>query len=300
MKNYFVASWSKQKNGWKLIHGPFSIAKDASDFRLDFYRNRDVFVVVSDGNAAEACDWSGDLIGIRGRIVEFPKESPLLRVAALQSGQIVQTTKALKNKGPGSDRNLAKGMKFKVDWVRGGQVCADPVSPKDEDKGFYFKPDELELVEGKKAAVNLDELEVGPYEDRKGQVILPGDWVSFGLYPKGTAVGQVELSPTAWVVSGGKNYRALRIKTQDGRTYAMPGSTKVLKVKKPMKNITASDRSALIKLASSLPKGDETRRAILAGLEFSKGADPEMVKELKVDANPKSKDQNKPDGWKNL
>ena len=32
-------------------------------------------------------------------------------------------------------------------------------------------------------------------------------------------------------------------------------------------NITASDREALIKLASSLPQGDETRKAILASLQ---------------------------------
>ena len=31
-------------------------------------------------------------------------------------------------------------------------------------------------------------------------------------------------------------------------------------------NITASEHSALLRLASSLPKGDETRRAILSGL----------------------------------
>lgn len=106
-------------------------------------------------------------------------------MAELKPGQIVQTSKALKNKGPGSDRDLAKGTKFKIDWVRGGQVCADPVNPKDEDKGFYFKPEELNLVEGKKASMK----------------------------------------------------------------------------------ITASDRNALIKLASSLPKGDDTRKAILAGLK---------------------------------
>jgi hypothetical protein len=31
-------------------------------------------------------------------------------------------------------------------------------------------------------------------------------------------------------------------------------------------SLTAQDRSALVKLASGLPKGDTTRRAILAGL----------------------------------
>ena len=37
-----------------------------------------------------------------------------------------------------------------------------------------------------------------------------------------------------------------------------------------MKTLTASDRSALIRLASELPKGSEERRAILAGLKVSK------------------------------
>jgi len=36
-----------------------------------------------------------------------------------------------------------------------------------------------------------------------------------------------------------------------------------------MKTITASDRSTLIRLASSLPKGDETRKAILNGLRLA-------------------------------
>ena len=34
-----------------------------------------------------------------------------------------------------------------------------------------------------------------------------------------------------------------------------------------MKNLTATDRSALIRLASSLPKGSENKRAILSGLK---------------------------------
>ncbi len=33
-----------------------------------------------------------------------------------------------------------------------------------------------------------------------------------------------------------------------------------------MKNLTSSDRKSLIRLAASLPKGDKSRRAILAGL----------------------------------
>jgi hypothetical protein len=38
-----------------------------------------------------------------------------------------------------------------------------------------------------------------------------------------------------------------------------------------VRNLTASDKSVLIKLASSLPTGDETRRAILAGLKTASG-----------------------------
>ena len=38
-----------------------------------------------------------------------------------------------------------------------------------------------------------------------------------------------------------------------------------------MKNLTASDRSALIRLAASLPVGDENRRTILAGLAKTVG-----------------------------
>ncbi len=45
-----------------------------------------------------------------------------------------------------------------------------------------------------------------------------------------------------------------------------------------MKTLTASDRSTLTRLAASLPKGDETRRAILAGLKKA-GELPEALKE---------------------
>jgi hypothetical protein len=45
-----------------------------------------------------------------------------------------------------------------------------------------------------------------------------------------------------------------------------------------MRNLTASDKSVLIKLASNLPAGDETRRAILASLnKASAGIDWQLV-----------------------
>ena len=43
-------------------------------------------------------------------------------------------------------------------------------------------------------------------------------------------------------------------------------------------NITASDRATLVRLASSLPKGDESRRAILAGLKRTAEVDTKVLK----------------------
>ena len=54
-----------------------------------------------------------------------------------------------------------------------------------------------------------------------------------------------------------------------------------------MRKLSSADRTALIKLAASLPVGSSERRAILAGLE----------KEIKADADPKSHDQNKPETY---
>lgn len=39
------------------------------------------------------------------------------------------------------------------------------------------------------------------------------------------------------------------------------------------RTLTATDRSTLLKLARSLPKGDETRRAVLAGLKEAGASD---------------------------
>ena len=54
-----------------------------------------------------------------------------------------------------------------------------------------------------------------------------------------------------------------------------------------MKSLTAADRKSLIRLASSLPKGDKSRRAILAGLSkvaakkvVLEGLDPRTHKEI--------------------
>jgi len=44
-------------------------------------------------------------------------------------------------------------------------------------------------------------------------------------------------------------------------------------------NLTASDRSSLIRLASSLPKGSDERRAILAGLTKTSSIDWESLRE---------------------
>jgi len=45
-----------------------------------------------------------------------------------------------------------------------------------------------------------------------------------------------------------------------------------------VKDLTATDRKALIRLASSLPKGSEERKAILAGLEKTAASDVNLSK----------------------
>lgn len=45
-----------------------------------------------------------------------------------------------------------------------------------------------------------------------------------------------------------------------------------------MKSLTASDRSALVRLAASLPVGDENRRAILAGLQAVRGDNAKITR----------------------
>lgn len=58
-----------------------------------------------------------------------------------------------------------------------------------------------------------------------------------------------------------------------------------------MKSITASDRTALIKLASGLPKGDANRRAILAAVKPNLSKDALFAKtvkeETRLKTNPK-------------
>jgi hypothetical protein len=51
-----------------------------------------------------------------------------------------------------------------------------------------------------------------------------------------------------------------------------------------MRSLTASDRSVLIRLASSKPKGSPERKAILAGLRAS-GSDAEVASTIEALAN---------------
>lgn len=69
-----------------------------------------------------------------------------------------------------------------------------------------------------------------------------------------------------------------------------------------MRTLTASDRVSLIKLASSLPKGDETRKAILAGLQVVKTAadDPKKITSLIIKEMIRDSDLKESDIPKNL
>lgn len=50
------------------------------------------------------------------------------------------------------------------------------------------------------------------------------------------------------------------------------------------KLLTASDRSVLLKLVASLPQGDETRRAVLAGLRQTAAPKNEAEHSVQQDA----------------
>jgi hypothetical protein len=61
------------------------------------------------------------------------------------------------------------------------------------------------------------------------------------------------------------------------------------------RNITASDRSALIRLASTLPVGSEERKAILAGLNVSHPAEFLRSLDQSLDVNTRMLDEGKLD-----
>ena len=63
-------------------------------------------------------------------------------------------------------------------------------------------------------------------------------------------------------------------------------------------NITASDRSALVKLASSLPKGSDERRAILASLKVAGCDSPKLPEALQEQCKKKQIEKGDGDGKK--
>jgi len=68
------------------------------------------------------------------------------------------------------------------------------------------------------------------------------------------------------------------------------------------KTLTASDRKSLIRLASSLPAGDEMRRAILSGLTQTAGrtwGGPDAGKDWDWNKPNYAKHENSPDAGEN-
>lgn len=89
----------------------------------------------------------------------------------------------------------------------------------------------------KKGDVRMTSYSPDKYEvcyDKNGQLVVPGDLVSFGMYPRGTGRGIVEVSPRVWASSPPHEeyVRALVIRTDDGTVYNMPGARKLLKLKR--------------------------------------------------------------------
>jgi len=71
--------------------------------------------------------------------------------------------------------------------------------------------------------------------DVKGEVILPGDYVSAKRYPRGTIRGHVIVSKRVKVVdplTGAESW-ALQIESDNGTIYDLPSSKSVRKLKRP-------------------------------------------------------------------
>lgn len=67
--------------------------------------------------------------------------------------------------------------------------------------------------------------------DCKGQVVLPGDYVSFKMYPRGTSRGTVFVSDRVKCVGrDGVERPALMIRSDEGDVFGMPGPRSLRKL----------------------------------------------------------------------
>ena len=101
----------------------------------------------------------------------------------------------------------------------------------------------------------VEVMEFEPVVDKRGKTVKIGDRVSFGLDPRGTARGIVIPHPRETVRFGGKEYKGLAIKTDDGEVFRMPGSKKLTLLKETKKKRSSF---AILK-ANKVPLTDEER-----------------------------------------
>lgn len=79
---------------------------------------------------------------------------------------------------------------------------------------------------------DVDKTRWSPAEDRRGNPVQPGDYVSVPVYPRGTVRGTLEVSDRAWaVLPGGAKVQALVVLADNGTRYE--ATSKIRKLTKP-------------------------------------------------------------------
>ena len=79
---------------------------------------------------------------------------------------------------------------------------------------------------------DIDKTRWSPSEDRRGNPVKAGDYVSVPTYPRGTTRGYLVVSDRVWtVLPDGSKVLALMVKADNGTLYE--ANSKIRKLKKP-------------------------------------------------------------------
>ena len=79
---------------------------------------------------------------------------------------------------------------------------------------------------------DIDKTRWSPSEDRRGNPVKAGDYVSVPTYPRGTARGTLVVSERSWtVLPDGSKVLSLMVKAANGTLYE--ATSKIRKLKKP-------------------------------------------------------------------
>lgn len=79
---------------------------------------------------------------------------------------------------------------------------------------------------------DIDKSRWSPSEDRRGNPVKPGDYVSVPVYPRGTMRGTLVVSERSWsVLPDGSKVQSLVVRASNGTDYE--ATSKIRKLAKP-------------------------------------------------------------------